>query len=75
MTHSMPQIVVAILLVAVVAAFVLLVVGAVVSVLRSRLTPGMKLVWVVFVFIAPFIGSLLWFLIGRKQTVAAQRDT
>ncbi|TVT22323.1 PLDc_N domain-containing protein [Amycolatopsis acidiphila] len=71
----MPQIVVAILLVAVVAAFVLLVVGAVVSVLRSRLTPGMKLVWVVFVFIAPFIGSLLWFLIGRKQTVAAQRDT
>jgi hypothetical protein len=42
------------------------VVGALVSVLRSRLPGGMKLVWCVLVVVAPFLGSLLWFAIGRK---------
>jgi hydrogenase-4 membrane subunit HyfE len=56
---------------AIVAAFGLLFVAALVSVLRSRLSGGMKLVWVVFAFCAPFLGSLLWFLIGRGS---ARRD-
>src|SRR3954452_1862416 len=41
--------------------FLLLFASALVSVLRSRLSGGMKLVWVVFAFCAPFLGSLLWF--------------
>jgi len=46
-------------------AYVLLVLGALISIVGSPQDLGMKLVWVVFVFIAPFIGSLLWFLFGR----------
>lgn len=41
--------------------------GALVSVLRSSLTGGMKLVWVIFAFCAPFLGPMLWFLIGRRS--------
>jgi len=50
----------------IVVGFALLFLAALVSVLRSRLSGGMKLVWVVFAFCAPFLGSLLWFLIGRR---------
>ncbi|HEY2059948.1 MAG TPA: PLDc N-terminal domain-containing protein [Amycolatopsis sp.] len=32
----------------------------------------MKLVWVVFAFCAPFLGPLLWFLVGRKQSSIAR---
>ncbi|HEX3788061.1 MAG TPA: PLD nuclease N-terminal domain-containing protein [Pseudonocardiaceae bacterium] len=46
---------------------VLLVLGALVSVLRSAQSGGMKLVWCAFVLVAPFLGSLLWFLIGRSN--------
>ena len=49
-------------------AYVLLVLGALLSILGSPQTFGMKLVWIVFVFIAPFIGSLAWFLIGRGNS-------
>jgi hypothetical protein len=49
----------------VIVAYALFVLAAVVSVLRSPLSGGMKLVWFVFVWVAPFVGSLLWFLIGR----------
>lgn len=52
-------------LIGVVVAALLFVLAAVVSVLRSPLSGGMKLVWFVFVWVAPFVGSLLWFLIGR----------
>lgn len=59
---------VAILLMVVVAlAFLALFIGALVSILRSPLEGGMKLVWIVFAFIAPFLGSLLWFVIGKKS--------
>ncbi|MEU2717031.1 PLDc N-terminal domain-containing protein [Streptomyces sp. NPDC007205] len=27
----------------------------------------MKLVWVAFAFAAPFLGCLLWFLVGRRD--------
>jgi phospholipase D-like protein len=51
----------------VVLGFALLFIAALVSVLRSPLPVGLKLVWVVFAFCAPFLGSLLWFLIGRRS--------
>jgi membrane protein DedA with SNARE-associated domain len=52
---------------AIAAGFALLFLAALVSVLRSRQPGGMKLVWVVFAFCAPFLGSLLWFVIGRRS--------
>ncbi|MGW5645292.1 PLD nuclease N-terminal domain-containing protein [Saccharopolyspora sp. NPDC003752] len=48
--------------------YVVLVVGAVISILASHQGIGMKLVWIVLVFMAPFLGSLLWFFIGRRST-------
>ncbi|GAA4669663.1 MULTISPECIES: PLD nuclease N-terminal domain-containing protein [Amycolatopsis] len=54
-------------------AFVLLFLAALVSILRSRLTGGMKLVWVVFAFCAPFLGSLLWFVFGRRDASMPER--
>ncbi|MDQ7808923.1 PLDc N-terminal domain-containing protein [Amycolatopsis sp. A133] len=58
---------------AAVLAFVVLFLSALVSVLRSPLTGGMKIVWVLFAFCAPFLGSLLWFLVGRRDAAAAVR--
>lgn len=43
-------------------------VAALVSIARSGLTGGMKLGWIVFAFVAPFLGSLLWFLVGRRDS-------
>lgn len=58
----------AVLLVAGLLAVVALVVAAVFSILFARVDGGMKIVWLVFVVIAPVIGALLWFLIGRSRT-------
>ncbi|WP_438486956.1 PLD nuclease N-terminal domain-containing protein [Streptomyces sp. S186] len=41
--------------------------GALLSIVRSDLTGGMKLVWLVFALVAPFLGCLLWFLVGRRD--------
>lgn len=46
-------------------------VAALVSIARSGLAGGMKLGWIAFAFVAPFLGSLLWFLVGRRD---AQRQ-
>jgi membrane protein DedA with SNARE-associated domain len=62
------QIIMVMLITSVIAAYVLLVVGALVSVLRSYQPTGMKMAWIIFIFIAPFIGSILWFLIGKTHT-------
>jgi hypothetical protein len=43
------------------------VVGAFISALFSPASAGMKLVWLVFIVIAPFIGSALWFLAGKRN--------
>lgn len=53
------------LVLAVLIGYALLFIGALVSIVSSPLSGGMKLVWVVFAFVAPFLGSLLWFLVGR----------
>ncbi|MEU0533305.1 PLD nuclease N-terminal domain-containing protein [Amycolatopsis tolypomycina] len=58
---------------AVVLAFAVLFLAALVGILRSPLTGGMKLVWVLFAFCAPFLGSLLWFVAGRRDAVAPVR--
>ncbi|MFI9258831.1 PLD nuclease N-terminal domain-containing protein [Streptomyces sioyaensis] len=42
--------------------------GALLSIVRSDLTGGMKLVWVLFALVAPFLGCLLWFLVGRRDS-------
>ncbi|MEU6221950.1 PLD nuclease N-terminal domain-containing protein [Streptomyces sp. NPDC047022] len=42
-------------------------VGALISIASSGLNGGMKLVWVVFALVAPFLGSLLWFAFGRSD--------
>ncbi|KPC64310.1 PLD nuclease N-terminal domain-containing protein [Streptomyces chattanoogensis] len=49
------------------AAYVAVIVSAVVSISTSHLSTGTKLVWIVFAFMAPFLGSVLWFLIGRRD--------
>ncbi|MGW3997351.1 PLD nuclease N-terminal domain-containing protein [Amycolatopsis sp. NPDC004772] len=54
-------------------AFAVLFLAALVGILRSPLTGGMKLVWVVFAFCAPFLGSVLWFLFGRRDAAVAVR--
>lgn len=51
-----------------IAVYALLFIAALISIVTSTLDGGMKVVWLVFAFIAPFIGSLLWFLVGRKRT-------
>ncbi|MFL1380948.1 MULTISPECIES: PLD nuclease N-terminal domain-containing protein [unclassified Nocardiopsis] len=60
--------VVAVLLVSVAA--IVFVVAAVISIIASRTDGAMKVVWLVFVVIAPFIGSILWFLVGRNRVPA-----
>ncbi|MEV6621754.1 PLD nuclease N-terminal domain-containing protein [Amycolatopsis sp. NPDC051106] len=54
-------------------AVVVLFLAALVSILGSRLTGGMKLVWVVFAFCAPFLGCLLWFVFGRRDAYLQER--
>lgn len=53
--------------------YVGLVISALISIVASPQELGMKVVWAFFVFVAPFIGSLLWFIIGRRhaRTTAA----
>ncbi|MFF1823541.1 PLD nuclease N-terminal domain-containing protein [Kribbella sp. NPDC058245] len=52
---------------AVVAAYFLFVITAFFSALFSPASAGMKLVWIIFIVIAPFIGSLLWFFVGKRN--------
>ncbi|WP_116199265.1 PLDc N-terminal domain-containing protein [Amycolatopsis circi] len=60
-------------MVALVAFPILLFIGALVSVLGSPLGLGMKFVWVIFAFCAPFLGPMLWFLVGKKSAEASFR--
>ena len=50
-------------------AYAVLFIGALISILASAHTGGMKLAWVVFAFVAPFLGSLLWFVVGRGDSM------
>jgi hypothetical protein len=46
--------------------------GALLGIVKSDLTGGMKLVWLAFALMAPLLGCVLWFLVGRRD---AQRRT
>lgn len=48
-------------------AAVVLIIAAVFSILASRVDGAMKVVWLIFVCIAPLIGAVLWFLVGRTR--------
>lgn len=50
-------------------AYAMLFIGALISIVCSAHTGGMKLVWVILAFAMPFIGSLLWFVIGRGDSM------
>jgi phospholipase D-like protein len=52
---------------AAVLAFVVLFLYALVSILASGLSAGKKLGWMILAFCAPIVGSLLWFLVGRRD--------
>lgn len=46
---------------------VVLIIAAVFSILTSRVDGAMKVVWLIFVCVAPLIGAILWFLVGRSR--------
>lgn len=50
-------------------AYVGFAIAAIVSILNSRAyTSGLKALWVLAVLAFPFLGSLVWFLIGRNSS-------
>jgi phospholipase D-like protein len=50
-----------------VVAYLVFFIGALISILGSAQSGGMKLIWIIFAFCAPFLGPLLWFLVGRRH--------
>jgi hypothetical protein len=48
-------------------AHVLIAVLAVAGVFGSRQSPGMKIVWFLLIWAMPLIGSVMWFLVGRRE--------
>ena len=54
-------------LIALAIAHVLIAVVAVISVVGSRQSLGMKAVWFLLIWSMPLIGSVLWFLVGRRE--------
>lgn len=54
-------------LVALAIAYVLIAVVAVLSVIASDQSLGMKAVWFLLIWAMPLIGSVLWFLVGRRE--------
>jgi hypothetical protein len=48
-------------------AHVLIAVLAVVGVIGSRQSLGMKFVWFLLIWAMPLIGSVMWFLVGRRE--------
>ncbi|RXJ79044.1 PLDc N-terminal domain-containing protein [Arcobacter sp. F2176] len=43
---------------------------ALIDILKSEFTGNNKLIWLIIYFILPFVGVLLYFLIGRKQKIS-----
>lgn len=48
-------------------AVIVFIVVAFFSALFARIGLGVKILWIVLIFVAPFIGALLWFIIGRPR--------
>lgn len=43
-------------------------IAALISVLAAPIGCGAKILWLLVVFSLPFVGSLLWFVVGRRMT-------
>jgi hypothetical protein len=43
---------------------------AIINVVQSGATTGMKVLWVILIIVLPVIGLLLWFLMGPKRAIA-----
>ncbi len=43
---------------------------AIIDCVKSSLTTGMKVLWIVLILILPVIGLLLYFLVGKKAKAA-----
>jgi len=49
----------------------LIVVAALVDIIRNEFDPSQnKLIWVIVVILLPVLGSILYFIIGRKQKIS-----
>lgn len=46
--------------------FMVVFIGAISSILSSHMNVRMKLAWIVFSFVVPFLGGLVWFAILRR---------
>ena len=40
---------------------------AIVDVLKSSMDTGKKALWIILIFVLPFLGMLIYFFIGKKQ--------
>jgi hypothetical protein len=49
--------------------FIVLPLVALIDILRSNFAGSNKLIWILVVLFANFIGSILYFIIGRKQKI------
>jgi len=52
-----------------VTAFLALIVTALLQVFRSTMPTNTKLLWLIVILIAPFLGSLIWFAVGRNNAL------
>ncbi|WP_341952761.1 PLDc N-terminal domain-containing protein [Salinibacterium sp. TMP30] len=52
-----------------VVAYLALIVVALMQVFNSTMPTNTKLLWLIVILIAPFIGSLIWFAVGRNSAV------
>ncbi|MGB3222069.1 MAG: PLD nuclease N-terminal domain-containing protein [Desulforhopalus sp.] len=43
---------------------------AIINVVQSGATTGMKILWVVLILVLPVIGLIVWFLMGPKKVTA-----
>lgn len=40
---------------------------AIIDVLKSSMATGKKVLWIILILVLPFVGMVLYFLIGKKQ--------
>lgn len=43
---------------------------AIINIVQSGATTGMKVLWVIIIIVLPLIGLILWFLMGPKKATA-----
>lgn len=43
---------------------------AIINIIQSGATTGMKILWVVIIIVLPLIGLIVWFLMGPKKVTA-----